>query len=75
MLQAKEVEKQYKELLKSKAVKEGSSIISHLKWQKAVNDLALAEGLFEISTSEKIKDSLGIDYRWTNYYKTKIDKR
>jgi len=59
MLQTKEVEKQYKELLKAKAVKEDSSIITHLKWQKAVNDLALAEGLLKISTSEKIKDTLG----------------
>jgi uncharacterized protein (UPF0332 family) len=32
---------------------------SHLKWQKAVNDLALAQGLLKISTDEKVKGILG----------------
>lgn len=60
MLQAKQIEKEYKKLLKSKSkpIKEKSNVQSHLKWSKATNDLLLAEGLLKISTSSKIKESL-----------------
>lgn len=59
MLQLNEVENKYKELLIKSAIKENNSILSHLKWQKAVNDLSLAEGLLKISTNQEIKDKLG----------------
>ncbi len=61
MLQLSEVEKIYCSLLKAKdkPIKENHTVQSHLKWQKAVNDLSLAKGLFKISTDEKIKDILG----------------
>jgi uncharacterized protein (UPF0332 family) len=78
MLQAKKVERQYKELLKekNKPIKENSNVLSNLKWQKAINDLSLAEGLLKVSTSEKIKDDLGYSknitfFDWvivTSYY-------
>lgn len=60
MLQAKQVEEQYNKLLnaKDKPIREKTAVQSHLKWQKAVNDLALAQGLFKISTDDKIKDVL-----------------
>ncbi|MBU1854433.1 MAG: hypothetical protein KKF89_01810, partial [Nanoarchaeota archaeon] len=60
MLQAKQIEKEYNELLvkKDKPIKENANVLSHLKWQKAVNDLALAKGLLKISTDSNIKDSL-----------------
>lgn len=61
MLQPKEIEKEYLKLLnaRGKPIKENALIQSHLKWQKAINDLSLAEGLLKISTSDKIKDILG----------------
>ena len=58
MHQLKQVEEKYKELLKVKAIKTNANIQSHLKWQKAVNDLSLAKGLLKISTNDKIKESL-----------------
>ncbi len=51
------VEEKYKKLVNVNAIKE-STVLVHLKWQKAVNDLVLAEGLFKISSDKKIKDSL-----------------
>jgi uncharacterized protein (UPF0332 family) len=54
----REVEKKYR-LLVGKSLKEGAAVQNHLKWQKAVNDLMLAEGLLKISTDARIKDSLG----------------
>lgn len=61
MLQHNKVEEEYKKLLEAKdrPIKENAVVQSHLKWQKAVNDLSLAEGLLKISTSIKIKDILG----------------
>lgn len=61
MFQAKYVDEEYNKLLKAKdkPIKENADVQSHLKWKKAVNDLSLAEGLLKISTSSKIKDSLG----------------
>ena len=61
MLQAKQVEEEYNKLLQArdKPIREKATVQSHLKWQKAVNDLALAQGLLKISTDEKIKDMLG----------------
>lgn len=61
MLQARQVEEEYNKLLnaKDKPIREKATVQSHLKWQKAVNDLALAQGLLKISTDEKIKDALG----------------
>ncbi len=60
MRQASEIEEEYKKLLsaKDKPIHENSIVQSHLKWQKAVHDLSLAEGLLKISTDKKIKDSL-----------------
>lgn len=60
MLQANKVEEKYEKLLKikDKPIKENSIVQSHLKWQKAVNDLLLAEGLLKISTKKEIKDAL-----------------
>lgn len=60
MLQAKQVEEEYNKLLqvKDKPIREKTAVQSHLKWQKAVNDLALAQGLLKISTDEKVKDAL-----------------
>lgn len=60
MRQAKDIEKEYSLLIKAKdmSIKENSEVQSHLKWQKAINDLALAKGLLKISTSKKIKDVL-----------------
>jgi len=52
------IEEEYDKLLKVKAIKIDSRVLSHLKWQKAVNDLLLSKGLLKISTSDKIKDSL-----------------
>lgn len=39
-----QVEEQYQKLLqaKDKPIKEKANVQSHLKWQKAVNDLSLA---------------------------------
>jgi len=61
MLQHSEIEKIYKRLVKEKdrPIKENTTVQSHLKWQKAVNDLSLAEGLLKLSTDNKIKDSFG----------------
>jgi len=61
MLQAKQVEEEYNKLLsaKDRPIREKAPVQSHLKWQKAVNDLALSQGLLKISTNEKIKDALG----------------
>lgn len=61
MLQAKQVEEEYNKLLQAKdmPIREKTAVQSHLKWQKAVNDLALAQGLLKISIEEKIKDVLG----------------
>jgi len=61
MLQAKQVEEEYNELMKAKdkPIKENSLVQSHLKWSKALNDLRLAEGLLKISTDPKIKKILG----------------
>lgn len=60
MLQPNKVEKEYQNLLKTnkKSIKENSIVQSHIKWQKAINDLSLAEGLLKISNSKKIKDVL-----------------
>ena len=54
-----QIEEQYQKLLRVKAIKEDYNIIVSLKWQKAVNDLSLAQGLFKISTNPKIKSELG----------------
>jgi uncharacterized protein (UPF0332 family) len=61
MLQAKQVEEEYSKLLnaKDKPIREKATVQSHLKWQKAVNDLALSQGLLKISTDEKLRDVLG----------------
>lgn len=61
MLQARQVEEKYNNLLnaKDKPIRENSAIQVHLKWQKAVNDLLLAEGLLRISTESKLKKALG----------------
>lgn len=61
MLQPNEIEKEYALLLKvkDKPIREQSLVQSHLKWQKAVNDLSLAKGIFKISTSDEIKAALG----------------
>ena len=61
MLQAKQIEEKYNKLLNAKdmPVRENSIIQVHLKRQKAVNDLLLAEGLFRISTEPKLKKALG----------------
>ena len=59
MLQLNQVEEKYKELLKVNAVKENANVQSHLKWQKATNDLSLAKGLLKISMDSKIKETLG----------------
>ena len=61
MLQAKQIEEKYNNLLnvKGKPIRENAVIQVHLKWQKAVNDLLLAEGLFRISTEPKLKKALG----------------
>jgi uncharacterized protein (UPF0332 family) len=61
MFQAKQVEEEYQKLLKAedKPIREKTMVQSHLKWQKAVNDLSLSEGLLKISTDEKAKDALG----------------
>ena len=60
MLQASKVEEKYEKLLKAKGkpIKENSSVQSHIKWLKALNDLALAKGLLKISTDSEIKDKL-----------------
>ena len=60
MFQADKIEAEYARLLKEKEkpIRENSIVQSHLKWQKAVNDLMLARGLIQISTSDKIKDEL-----------------
>ena len=57
MLQAKQVEEEYNKLLQAKdnPISEKANVQSHLKWQKAVNDLSLAEGLLKLSTNDKIK--------------------
>jgi len=78
MFQAKQVEEEYAKLLKAedKPIREKATVQSHLKWQKAVNDLSLAEGLLKISTDEKVKEVLGYPkdktfYDWTivsSYY-------
>jgi uncharacterized protein (UPF0332 family) len=54
-----EVENQYRELVKVKAIKEKAIVQCHLKWAKATNDLSLSKGLLRISTDPTIKDSLG----------------
>lgn len=61
MFQAKQVEEEYVKLLKAedKPIIEKATVQSHLKWQKAVNDLSLAKGLLKISTDENVKDVLG----------------
>lgn len=54
MLQAKEIEEKYKELVKNNAVIENSVVLSNLKFSKAENDLALADGLLNISIKKNI---------------------
>ena len=70
MLQLNEIEKKYEELLnaKDKPIQENKKIQSHLKWQKAVNDLVLAEGLLKISVDNKIKELLGYSKDTTFLY-------
>jgi len=58
MLQLNKVEEEYGKLLKVKSISENKKILSNLKWQKAINDLSLAEGLLKISTDKKIKEVL-----------------
>lgn len=61
MLQASDYEDKYNALLRQKdiPIQENANVQSHFKWDKAVNDLALAKGLLKISTDENVKDSLG----------------
>lgn len=49
MLQAKQIEDKYAELVNKRAVVENSNIIIHLKFEKAQNDLFLANGLLQVS--------------------------
>lgn len=58
MLQQNQIEREYEHLLEINAINEDVTTPSHLKWQKAVNDLSLAEGLLKISTSKDLKDKL-----------------
>jgi len=58
MLQHNKIEEEYEKLLKVKAISENKKILSSIKWQKAVNDLNLAQGLLNISSDNKIKESL-----------------
>ena len=60
MLQAKQVEIKYIELLKSKdtPIREHTHVLSNIKWLKAINDLLLAESLLKISTDKKLKNLL-----------------
>jgi len=65
MFQLNEVNNAYSELLSKRAVTENSLIQSHLKWQKAANDIALSEGLLKISVNPKLKDMLGYPQNMT----------
>lgn len=56
----KQALKEYEELLKVKAIKENANVQSHLKWQKATNDLLLAKSLLELSTNNEVKNSINI---------------
>jgi uncharacterized protein (UPF0332 family) len=69
MLQAKQVEEEYNKLLnaKDKPIREKASVQSHLKWQRAVNDLSLAQGILKISNDENIKDVMGYQKEKTFY--------
>ena len=58
MLQHNKIEEEYEKLLKVKAISENKKILSSIRWQKAVNDLNLAQGLLNISSDNKIKESL-----------------
>ena len=53
------VEQEYKKLVQVSAIKENSNVLSHLKWQKAINDLSLSQGLLKLSTENKLKEALG----------------
>ncbi len=52
------IEEEYEALMEAKAIKPDSRVLSHLKWQKATNDLLLSGGLLKISTEDKTKKSL-----------------
>src|SRR3989344_4465030 len=58
MLQHNKIEEEYEKLLKVKAISENKKILSSIKRQKAGNDLNLAQGLLNISSDNKIKESL-----------------
>ncbi|MBI5065053.1 hypothetical protein HZA97_02345 [Candidatus Woesearchaeota archaeon] len=49
MLQPKEIEEKYTELVNNNAIIENTTVLSNLKFSKAENDLALADGLLKIS--------------------------
>ena len=61
MRQAKQVEQAYRDLLQAKGspIKEKSVVLVAVKWAKATNDLALAQGLLKLSTTDALKDVLG----------------
>jgi len=56
MLQPNKINEEYEKLKKEKAISENKKILSNIKWQKAVNDLNLAEGLLKISIDKKLKE-------------------
>ena len=57
MRQAKQVEQAYRDLLQAKGspIKEKSVVLVAVKWAKATNDLALAQGLLKLSTTDALK--------------------
>jgi len=54
----RQAEEKYGTLLREGAIAENTAVQSHLKWQKAVNDLALSKALLRISTEKPLRDSL-----------------
>lgn len=67
MLQHSEIEEEYEILKKVKAISEEKKVLSNIKWQKAVNDLNLAQGLLKISTDKQIKELLNYSEDITFY--------
>lgn len=67
MLQHNKISEEYGKLLKAddKPIKLDANVQCHLKWDKAINDLSLAEGLLKLSIDKKIKESLNYSEKAT----------
>lgn len=61
------IKENYQKLLEAEdnPIRENAIVQSHLKWQKAKNDLLLAEGILKLSTTNKLKEQLAFPEKVT----------